>query len=196
MNERNAILLMFLLLALLNFSCKKQKSDLVKNYSPTTVGSTWNYEGYLVESTANRMTGRTVKKFGKDYYEKSVSTITESFSYFGAKEGDNYYTIVVNPNVLKEENEVLYLKANGLVGETWINEIKYGSDVLGTQWEFKIIEKNITKNVDGKTFTDVIHTERISNGLTLDSYYALGVGLIEVNYSNGAKSILKSYDIK
>ena len=157
---------MLLPLTSVNFSCKKQNPTIELSYSPTTVGSSWNYEGYLVEPNSNQMTGRAIKKFGKVYYEKNVSTSLESYSYFGTKEGDNYYTIVTDPADIMKENEVIYLKANAVVGETWINEIKYGSSTLGTQWKYELLEKGITKTVDGRTFTDVIHTERISNGLT------------------------------
>lgn len=167
-----------------------------RSYSPSSMGSTWSYEGKTAESTFDLMTGRTIKKFNKTYFEKQVTAGTKQFYYYGSRAGNNYYAIVTDPNNINAENEVLYLKADAAVNESWVSEIKYGADLLGGQWTFKIIEKGISKIVNGKLYSDVIHTQRYSGGITVDSYYSLGIGLIEVDYDSGASSTLIDFDIK
>jgi hypothetical protein len=177
-------------------SCKKEETIHEQSYSPTSMGSSWTYDGESIESTSNQMTGRTFKKYNKTYFEKSVSTLTDNFSYFGTKDGNNYYSIVPDPNDPKKENEVLYLKSDANIDETWMNEITYGKALLGSQWMYTMKEKGISRVVNGKTYWNVIHTQRISDGFTIDSYYSLGIGLIEVDYGNGGRSVLRDYDIK
>jgi hypothetical protein len=71
-----------------------------------------------------------------------------------------------------------------------------GKNFLGSQWMYTMKEKGISRVVNGKTYWNVIHTQRISDGFTIDSYYSLGIGLIEVDYGNGGRSVLRDYDIK
>ncbi len=193
--SKNSIILLFPLLILF-CTCKKEKSNTGNSYSPTSMGSSWNYKGFITVSTRNIMTGRTFKKFGKTYYEKAVTTDKETINFYGTHTDDDYYTIVTDPMNNNAENEVLYLKTNASVGDSWVVEIKYGFDILGNQWKYKILEKGIAKIVNGKTYSNVIHTERDSDGKIIHSYYCLGVGLIEVAYDSGANSTLESYNIE
>jgi hypothetical protein len=193
LNNFHLIVLSYLIVL---FGCKKDETITDKSYSPSSAGSKWSYDGVIVEGTFNEMTGKTSKKFNKTYFEKRVSTATNQYFYYGTRIGNNYYTVVSAPNDINLENEILYLKSDASIDETWVNDIKYGYDVLGSQWTFKMIEKGITKVVNGKSYSDVIHTRRYSDGLTVDSYYSLGIGLIEVDYNNGGRSTLIDYNIK
>ena len=184
------------------FGCKKgqdqQPEKLGDSYQPVSKGTYWKYT--TVSGTSVRtMTGETAAFKGKTYYKFTAefSYKDASTAYYGQQNGD-YFIYSVEPVV--GENEALHLKENAAVGDTWIQDVAAYNGIK-VRNVGKIIEKNITHVVAGKTYNNVIHTQLLvqsssagstvyNDAQTINYYVAKGIGIIEVNDTTGA-SILK-----
>lgn len=101
-----------------------------------------------------------------------------------------YFNLGGNTLTLKQSTR---LNPNLSVNDHWSDSLVYSSGVA-TIYKNTIIEKGITRTVNGRGFSDVIHilveTTRYdpSSGIfpldNTDYYYARGVGLIETNSTN------------
>nr|WP_294792932.1 hypothetical protein [uncultured Mucilaginibacter sp.] len=191
------------------FSCKKsdnqQPEKLGDSYQPVTKGTYWKYT--TASGTSVRtMTGETAVFKGKTYYKFTAEYNYKdaSVAYYGQQNAD-YFIFSVEPVV--GENEALHLKENAAVGDTWIQDVAAYNGIK-VRNVGKIIEKNITHVVLGKTYNNVIHTQLLiqsspsgstvySDAQTINYYIAKGIGIIDVNDSTGP-SILKltEYSIK
>lgn len=211
MKKALSISLLFVLMA---FGCKKSdqspEDESKNNYQPVTKGSYWKYSN-LTPSGSNletvTMTGATKVINTRTYYEyESVLGSNQSglsaTGYFYAKDG-----IVMS--ALSDNSEVIFLKENAVVGETWIYSGPMSDKILGQVASepytivAKLVEKGITHTVAGKAFTNVIHVKYIKNpnsGPTTDLYdyyIAKGVGMVErKTVDGGSNSLLVDYSIK
>lgn len=204
----------FLIIAcLLILSCKKNnQSPVAENntYQPTTKGSYWKYNQVsptLAATETVTMTGATNVFNSRLYYEyESVFATSNSSAratgYFYEKDG-----VVMSATLHGPES--IFLKANAVVGETWVYMGPASDQANGINISepysvvAEVVAKEINYSVAGKTFKDVIHLKfkkRADSGTTTpmyDCYVAKGVGLIERISADGkTTSQLVEYSIK
>jgi hypothetical protein len=182
------------LLIAINFcilGCKKDNnvSLSTNSYLPLTDGSMWKYnyasDGGTTDTLTIAMTGGTTKINGKTYYN-AASTYKQgsSLGYFYA--GNHFYatrTVALGSNVAMEFQ---LLNDTASVGYQWITSPTDDGEVQGApaQTINTIMEKGISRTINGQTFPDVIHTRvelqySLQTFITYDFYMAKGVGLIE-----------------
>jgi hypothetical protein len=220
--------LVFLALLFIFSSCKKDDApkDNPSNetYVNTNAGSTWTYRQtdmannnstseYTITSTANDTT--------IDSRKYHVYTYSYGGSGYLGIEGHEYYQYDSIPITGGVNIQRLYLKDNAAKDDTWkqdfnlqIQELQGATIQLTVQ--NKVVEKGITKTVNGKEYSNVYHvsTSLSSSAIpstalasTIDSYYAPGYGLIEnttqveLNYLGLVKQVnfkteLTSADLK
>ena len=220
--------LVFFALLFIFSSCKKDNApkDNPSNetYVNTNAGSTWTYRqtdmadnnstsDYTITSTANDTT--------IDSRKYHVYTYSYGGSRYLGMEGHDYYQYDSIPITGGVNIQRLYLKDNAAKDDTWkqdfnlqIQELQGATIQLTVQ--NKVVEKGITKTVNGKDYSNVYHvsTSLSSSAIpstaltsTIDSYYAPGYGLIEnttqveLNYLGLVKEVnfkteLTSADLK
>ncbi len=190
-------------LSVLAISCSKDGDDEdttpAENYLHTTAGSTWNYRTVdntnpgTPEDYTRTSTSRDTTINGKTYHIYTNSSSGES--EYNGKSGNDYFIYQALPAELGGTNEEnLYLKAGAAVNASW-NQT-YPIDVSGFSINAvvtnKIVEKGISKTVNGIAYTNVIHVKTdiaisgIPPGLVtfttdIHQYYAPRVGLIQSN---------------
>ena len=220
--------LVFFALLFIFSSCKKDNAPKDnpsgETYVNTTSGSTWTYRqtdmadnnstsDYTITSTANDTT--------IDSRKYHVYTYSYGGSRYLGMEGHDYYQYDSIPITGGVNIQRLYLKDNAAKDDTWkqdfnlqIQELQGATIQLTVQ--NKVVEKGITKTVNGKDYSNVYHvsTSLSSSAIpstaltsTIDSYYAPGYGLIEnttqveLNYLGLVKEVnfkteLTSADLK
>lgn len=195
MKIKNLLLPAFLLFMI---SCTKSKSNNVSpqdGYLTTSAGSTWNYhetdstgpapvnKDYTLTSTS-----RDSLINNKNYHVYGNSGGSNQYFYFS---GNDYYQFDSLPAGFGlTVFERLYLMDTAPVGFTWTQTLTV--NLSGTPVPFtltyNIAEKGISRNVNGTTYSDVIHvTTSLHSSLIptaalttdINSYYAEKYGLIE-----------------
>jgi hypothetical protein len=200
-------------LALLSGSCKKSKDEPVNtaDYQPLTTGSNWTYN-----TTANgggtykvTVSGRDSSINGKAY---AVLTNNNGPNNYVNKTGSDYYRFaVLQLPAGAAAVEFLYLKDNLAVNGAWENTQTISGIPL--KLKYKIIEKDVTRVVDAKTYNSVVKVSidifatvagigEIGIG-TAEAYLARGIGMVQfiVNISfggttNNEEQKLQQYEIK
>ena len=172
----------------------------VQEYVPTTTGTTWSYGGRSPYTLT--VTGNTKVINGKTYHEIQGQQGVTAYKAYVVTEKNVYTTIGLVSGMSNLEVDIL--KDDLTLGSTWqqTGEVN-GIDV---KLKFTIIEKDITKIVDGKTFNDVIAVKMagtytysgIETGInfTTDYYFAKGVGLILIDLGANGNIPLKVYEVK
>lgn len=193
-----------LILALISISftisCKDDDLDpgspTATSYITLTVGSSRSYElknntppTSITNSTVTS-TNRDTTVNGRSYHVFSTST---GGSEYYAQSGGDYYTYQILPIAIGTTNvEILYLKDNANVGATWV-AASAPLTLPGVPFPLTITinntlaEKGLSRTVNGKNYTDVIHVSStigvsgLPGGITSDIhyYYAPKYGLIE-----------------
>jgi len=181
------------------FGCKKDQvaAPARNEYLPVSEGSVWKYsyasDGGSTDTLVLKMTGGTTLINGKTYYN-ALSTFKQGSSqgYFYA--GDHIYSTRTVASGSGVAMELQLLNDTASVGYQWITS-PTDDGMLGgkpARAVNKIIEKNMSKIVNGKTFSNVSHTQvqlqydfgsGFETTLTYDFYLAKDIGLIE-NDSN------------
>lgn len=205
--------------AMLAAGCKSKndpKPASSNSYFPVTSGSTWNYDDKVGNAASSTliitMTGQTATINSKKYYtatSTSSATNTTTTGYYYAT--DHSFAIRAT-NAKAAVTIELQLGNDSLaVGTTWTTTPTDNGTISGfaARTINTVKEKGITKVVNGKTYTDVLHTQvdlqyNLGLGFTstaiYDFYLAKGVGMIETDTSvNGASyetETLTSYTIK
>jgi hypothetical protein len=170
------------------------------SYFPVTSGSSWSYNDVVNGGTVNTlivsMTGASSVINNKTYFTaSSVSSVNGSTTgyYYSA----NHSFAIRATNAAAAVTIELQLGNDSLaVGSTWTTTPTDNGTV--SSFPAKTIntikEKGITKVVNGKTFTDVIHTQvdlqynfggGFQSTAVYDFYLAKGVGMIETDSSVG-----------
>ncbi|MGN6266841.1 MAG: hypothetical protein ACTHM5_14245 [Ginsengibacter sp.] len=220
--------LVFFALLFIFSSCKKDNApkDNPSNetYVNTNTGSTWTYRQTDVADN-NSTSDYTITSTANDTTIDSRKYHVYTYSYGGSKylgiEGHDYYQYDSIPITGGVNIQRLYLKDNAAKDDTWkqdfnlqIQELQGATIQLTVQ--NKVVEKGITKTVNGKDYSNVYHvsTSLSSSAIpstaltsTIDSYYAPGYGLIEnttqveLNYLGLVKEVnfkteLTSADLK
>lgn len=220
--------LVFLALLFIFSSCKKDDApkDNPSNetYVNTNPGSTWTYRQTDIANN-NSTSEYTITSTANDTTIDSRKYHVYTYSYGGSGylgiEGHEYYQYDSIPITGGVNIQRLYLKDNASKDDTWkqdfnlqIQELQGATIQLTVQ--NKVVEKGITKTVNGKEYSNVYHvsTSLSSSAIpstalasTIDSYYAPGYGLIEnttqveLNYLGLVKQVnfkteLTSADLK
>lgn len=207
-----------LLASLLFISCQKEASngsdptpgggpDTTTNppankdtsFQPATKDSYWAYKSTNSGTDTSsvdtlRATGSTKDFNGHTYniFSGSLSgTGGTSESYMRSDGDGNMYLLsdITDTSLGQSTLEILYTNTKQNAGFTWTYN---GGNISGLPLTFngKILEKNITKDVQGKTYTNVIHSQ-VTAGFTVvlqtitlityDVYVAQGVGIVKID---------------
>jgi hypothetical protein len=194
--------LIILILTTALFSCKKSSSGgttAPEVYMTLTPGNTWLYEttnNLTVTTTPNTVTStsRDTSIGGKNYHVFTNSNGAAN-DYYNIS-GSDYYTFKNLVALGSSSTEHIYLKDNAALGTAWSQTVTIApfSGVPTTvplTITNTIAEKGISRTVNSKTYTNVIHINTAltssslpAGSLTTDiqSYYAPKYGLIESKY--------------
>jgi len=179
-------------------SCIKESSNIPNqgskaNYQPTTAGSEWNYR---VTGTSNyvytlKAEERDSMIDNKPYRVFSNNKDPNEYYY---KTGGDYYRFANPPEFNFQPVNMLYLRDYLSVGQEWleVKSIKVpvgGIDVsVNAEVTIKIEEKDISYEVNGVTYKNVIHLSvkpefkalliPIGNTSDIHYYYADSIGLV------------------
>lgn len=160
--------------------CKKE-DVVIPDYQPLTVGSHWTYTSSGGSFTLTVTSKDTVAQ-GRTY---KVLSNSNGSNQYQAKNGTEYYRFATFQGILPNGVEELYLKADQNVNGTWQLNIPLvvSGVTLNITSKYSVVEKGISKQVQGKTYTDVVHirqdlTSAFGNNGGGDHYYAKGIGLI------------------
>lgn len=233
---KTALWLLFLSLTCLLSACQKDKPDftgyqqtggstpnngstltLGDSYQPVTKGTYYKYvittPGSANDTASLTITGATTTFNSKTYYATTYN-LPNGQSYI------DYQDFLCPSSTIYSERditatdttELLYLKTDAAVGQTWSAELFKANDTTGIQSKDvgTMIAKNMTKTVLGKTYSNVIHTQldaqvqALSGGpftslSTSDYYVAKGIGVIEFDitiFGITVKQQLLDYTIK
>ena len=165
------------------------------SYINTTAGSTWSYHEVDSSGATPKNSDYTVTSTSQDSTINGRKYHVYNYSYGGnnylALSGNDYYQYDSIPVSGGVNVERLYLKDNLAAGATWtqdfnltIPNIPFPVTLTATN---KIVEKGISRTVNGVNYSNVIHVSTslssalISSGFTsaIDTYYAPNYGLIE-----------------
>ena len=162
------------------------------DYYPLAVGNTWKYQVKGGQSYTSTVTGMDSDMFVVH------TTMVNTTSRIKCSDGQ-YFTD--SPEAGKA---MVSFKENLKKGDTWQNSYKVNG--IDTALTYVVKEVGATKQVNSKTFTDVIIIEadaRMSmNGKPLPMkyitvyHYARGVGLILTTSSAGDEHALVEYSVK
>ncbi len=199
---KKPILIILTFSALCFTSCKKgsdkpsgSSSD---SYFPVTSGSSWTYKDVVngTSGTENiKMTGATSVINGKTFY-----TITNTTNLSNKGSSTGYIYSANHSYAMRASNGGLIVEVqlgddSKAVGDSWTTIPTDAGTIngLAARTVNTIKEKDITKVVNGKTFTDVIHTQvdvqydmgGFTSVMVYDIYLAKGVGMIEMDTQSG-----------
>lgn len=197
------ILFISVILSSLFISCSKDGDDDTEEpvsqvYLNTNPGSSWLFESIdnagvdPTEEYTVTSTNRDTTADGKTYH---VYTNSISQNEYNRKSGNEYFAYQALPfDITASNSENLYLKAGASVNSSWSQQ--YPISYMGVDFTIKLtnrmLEKGLTKTINGQTYTDVVHTKTdVSvSGLPpgtlkittdIHQYYAPNYGLIESN---------------
>ncbi|WP_256011763.1 hypothetical protein [Desertivirga xinjiangensis] len=201
-------------------SCKKddETEKISDSYYPVSKGTERTYKQSSGGSSSiyiETFTGNTVTYNQETYYEAVTTTpnsneIAKAY-YF---EGNGVYKLRATTYVNGIDVQFTYLNERSDVGSTWTSNITASGQINGVPARMvgEIKEKNISKQVLGKTYDDVIHSTvqlqyNTGNGFetasTYEFYTARGIGVIEVDtkidyfgLKLDSKTELQNYTIK
>ncbi len=180
------------------FSCKKSSTpnnSQTDNYLTTSAGSTWNYHEIDSSGSTPVNSDYTITSTNKDSLINGRSYHVYNISSGGNQylnvSGNDYYQFDSLPSALGTTTfERLYLKDNANVGTNWTQDLSVTVQgvPVPVQLSYSIVEKGISRTINGKDYSDVIHVSTtISSSFipaanlttSIDSYYAKKYGLIE-----------------
>lgn len=182
------------------------------SYQPLTQGSTLTYKTTAYGGATDNIT-ITINGNHKTFDGNNFAEYTVTSSTYGSMSNGYYYNgnnLYLNRDAsIAPDMSVPYLKDNAAVNDTWIQAIDLGPSPITARLLGTLKEKDITRTVNGKPFTNVYHTTveyQLSGGSvyatnnSYDYYIAKGVGIIEVtSQAYGTVTYtqtIMSYDIK
>ena len=168
-------------------------------YMPVCNGAYYTFYDTLPTSTTIVTdTFRVIKdtSISSKTFVKIFSPLTQAYNYYNCTDGATR-VIGYNQNTLGGNTillaDITFIKANLPVGGTWQDNFNnpLGQPIV---YNSKIAEKSISRTINGKVFTDVIHVYTEAGidvpilGFTVvgatDYYFAKGVGLVEAVLTN------------
>lgn len=162
------------------------------NYYPLAADNEWTYKQKDGSTYTNKVTGAN----GADYAMHNSAANTSSIM---RQEGDKFLTDAL------EAGKFNQWLANDLnPGDSW--EIKFTANGLDSILLFTVKETGVSKEVEGKTYSNVLCIEAenkmVINGSLMSLnfftqyYYADGVGLVLTTSSAGDVHALTSYKLQ
>ena len=198
-------LYLYAAILLLMAGCKLDKPDYANffatanTYQPVTTGSYWTYQENAsgdLDTSTTIITGFTTAINGRVYYQASTSyrsQVLPTDSGYFSNSGHIYTELGKSGS---DAFETYYLNDTTAVNGSWISKVNDSGTLGGFPARFagQIVEKNISKTVNGKTFVNVIHTkvylQQIEAGgttytttIAFDYFVAKGIGIIEEDAS-------------
>jgi hypothetical protein len=193
--KTNALIL--LAATLIFTACNKNDSNpdstTSASYINTHAGSTWTYHEDNSSGVTPTSSDYSVTSTSQDSTINGRKYHVYNYSYGGSQYlavlDHEYYQYDSIPVAGGENVERLYLKDNAAQGATWSQdfELTISNIPITLTATNKIIEKGISRTVNGQNYTNVTHVSTalssalITSGLTssIDSYYAPNFGMIE-----------------
>jgi hypothetical protein len=180
-------------------------------YQPVTSGSYWIYKNVqngTTDTVKTSLDGNTQDVNGTTFYEGSTLYYSSGISTMGYLSNSNH--IYIDRSTTGVTVNLYYLNDTTAVGHSWTAAINETGSVNGVPGQVvgTIVQKGISKVVNGKTYTNVIHSSMLlqydfgsgfATSATYDFYAALNVGIIEIDsQTTGLTSVetLMSYQIK
>lgn len=184
------------------------------DYWPTQIGYSWDFDTTFFGSVTSEIVGTTIFD-NQNFYE--FDNFMGQSNFFVGKEGSNYYVAQnitgtnVNGYTLSAPVIVLLLlKDNLQVGETFTQNITYtisytpdpglppfGDQTVTATYTTEMIERDITYQVGGVDYNDVLHirleTSALGSTAVSDYYFAKDIGPIDFSQSTGQNAVLTSY---
>lgn len=159
------------------------------HYYPLAPGNTWEYkqkDGSVYTNSVINIEGPIVTMKNSTVPDPTRVKVDHGVMYNELMAPGNYQQ---------------WLRDDLKKGDTW--EAAFTANGLNSIMEFTVKETGISKDVDGKTFQDVIMLEseskiemngnRISTNFLTQYYYAKGIGLIITTSSLGDVHVLQSF---
>ncbi|RYU86894.1 hypothetical protein EWM62_17240 [Mucilaginibacter terrigena] len=191
-----------------------ENNAFANSYMPTSKGTSWTYvtdPGTGTKATSEiHLTGVITPINGLNYFEAKSSTAGREAEVGYYYVDDHNYKILGATLQSGTVVEFNYLDSNLPVNGEWTAKMSPSGFInsIPARTKGRIIEKDITKVVLGKTYKNVIHTQLIvqydmGSGFedfgTYDYYLAKGIGLLETDTNLlgiVATSKLLNYTIK
>jgi hypothetical protein len=205
----HAVILLAALSSIVLFSCQKELEDTTSgngsgggsgsgsgggtvssNYLPLTANTFWKYKDSTTAAIqTNTVTNKTKVINGRTY--TAVVNDKSPDSAFMTKDGANYYIYqsATAPSGGSATILMHFLNDTASVGYTWNYNAGNANGAAATIVG-KIVERGITVVVEGKTYTNVIHTElkmtydimgTLMPATDYHFYTAKGVGIVKIH---------------
>lgn len=186
------------------------------DYQAFTRGSSWQYKttlhepGSAPETTVITMTDGLYYMDGKTFHQAKSTTGTETENAFFGYNDKVYSIRQVDETAANGESFTLpYLNPDLAAGANWTTTANVPGGTVPIQVKTTIVEKGISKTIQGKTYTNVIHSQAdvqyklntaFQTVLIYDFYVAKGVGMIGIYAKTPSGPLtdteLVSYSIK
>lgn len=175
------------------------------DYWPRAIGNSWTFNTINNEVEAYTIVG-TETLDGNEYY--TFDDLFDAPSWL-RKNGTDYYVRALFSGEVggiaftSTPFEVKMIKDDAIVGETWQSEVSYTISYDGgipdvdvdATYDFEMIERDISRTVEGVNYTNVIHIETVVNAIgtivTVQYYYAKDIGMIEYITDTGTASLME-----
>ncbi len=164
----------------------------MSTFYPLAVGNTWTYRMKDGKTFTN-----TVIDAEGDAFTLSSSMIPRPQTV--RREGQTFVADNFEPN-----NFQVFLRDDLQTGDEW--DIAYRGNNISNILSMKVLETGAAKEIEGKTYEDVIMIEGemkmnaqgavIATNYTVQYYYARDVGLVLTTSSYGDRMALVSYELK
>ena len=176
-------------------------------YQPVTKGSFWKYKDSALTGLTTILTATGTQKTisSKAYHVFSVETTGQPAAeqYFYVAKPLYGMRIDLN-NGAVATIEFIHLNDTASIGHTWTDNM-LPVNGLAARFIGTVMEKNISKTVAGKNFTNVIHTQLNleyelpffgwTNYAVYDYYIAKGVGIIRIETVSGIAGLRTVSDL-
>lgn len=176
-------------------------------YQPVTKGSFWKYKDSALTGLVTVLTATGNQKTigGKTYHvfagETTGQPVFEQYFYVNKPQ----YGMRIELNTGGATTlEFLHLDDTASIGYTWTDNM-LPVNGLAARFVGSIMERNISKTVAGKNFTNVIHTQLNleyeipvlgwTNFAVYDYYIAKGVGIIRIETFSGIAGVRTVSDL-
>jgi len=165
------------------------------DYQPLSTGTTWRYQNIQdgkTDTTTLTITGKTKVIDAKTFFEiaEKTGTVLDTGYYY---KGNNIYITNTQNYTEGIGTAFIYLNDREDVGYSWSGQAVASNPLASGTYTGKILEKNISKTILGKLYTNVIHTQIIitltilgmPGTITNDMYVAKGIGIVQAEINDG-----------
>jgi len=180
-----------------------------EDYWPRAIGNSWTLRATDGTEDTYTMTGVEMLD-GFEFY--AFDELYGSPSWL-RKSGPNYYLRaefsgeIPGYQLMSTPFTINMIKDDAAIGETWESNVNYTITYIpdaglpsipetnvDATYTFEMMERDISKIVEGETYNEVIHIEMVLTALgeniITQYYYANGIGIIEYNNDEGDTTLL------